>query len=214
MSDRTAGGLAGTAIGVGALVGGIAIATVMSGRDRKTFRDTPRYVRDDKRDGLTVTGRTVTIAKPRREIYDFWRDFSNLPQIMENLEEVRPADGGTSIWVVKSPGGAVELQTEVTQDQPGELIAWRSVEGSDIETTGEVRFEDAPGERGTRVTLMIEYKPPVGELGRLAAKLLRREPEIQAWHALKRLKMHLETGEIATSARQRENADTNERETN
>ncbi|MBY0345179.1 MAG: hypothetical protein K2Q29_15115, partial [Sphingomonadales bacterium] len=79
----------------------------------------------------------------------------------------------------------------------------RSTEDSDIDTEGRVTFEDAPGERGTRVSLIIAYKPKGGILGDTVAKLMRRSPELQGRHDLKRFKMLMETGEIATSARTR-----------
>ena len=79
-----------------------------------------------------------------------------------------------------------------------------AVPGSQIDTEGRVSFEDAPGERGTRVTLIIAYQPPGGALGKGLAKLFGREPAIQARHDLKRFKMLMETGEIATSAPRRE----------
>jgi uncharacterized membrane protein len=50
----------------------------------------------------------------------------------------------------------------------------------------------------------VAYKPPAGELGRLVAKLFQREPEVQARHDLKRFKMLMEAGEIATSARRKD----------
>ena len=77
-------------------------------------------------------------------------------------------------------------------------------DGTEIETSGKVRFEDAPGERGTRVSLVMAYDPPAGALGRAVAKLFLREPQVQARHDLKRFKMLMETGEIATSARTRD----------
>ena len=76
--------------------------------------------------------------------------------------------------------------------------------GLNLVTEGRVTFKDAPGERGTRVGLIIAYQPPGGELGRVLAKLFLREPEIQARHDLKRFKMLMETGEIATSATRRD----------
>lgn len=207
MDDGNEKGIAAAAIGIGVALGGIALASFMSGRDRQREGDAPRHVRKSSSGGYAIAGRTVTIAKPRREIYDFWRDFSNLPKVMENVEKIREKGNDRSVWVIKAPAGyTVEVETEVTEDRPGEVIAWRSVEGSDIATRGEVRLREAPGERGTRVTLVVEYDPPVGELGRRAAKLFQREPQIQARHDLKRLKMYLETGEIATSARRKENA--------
>ena len=207
MNDNDDKGLARAAVGIGLALGGIALAGFMSSRQKQNAGDAPRHVRKSNEDGYAITGRTVTIAKPRDEIYKFWRDFSNLPKVMENVEEVRSTTDKRSVWVIKAPAGqTVEVETEVTQDTSGEIIAWESVEGSDISTRGEMRLADAPGDRGTRVTLVVEYDPPAGELGRLAAKLFQREPQIQARHDLKRLKMYMETGEIATSARRKEDA--------
>ena len=46
----------------------------------------------------------------------------------------------------------------------------------------------------------MEYDAPGGAIGRGIAKAFLREPEVQARHDLKRFKMLMETGEIATSA--------------
>jgi uncharacterized membrane protein len=48
----------------------------------------------------------VTINRPAEELYRFWREFSNLPRFMENIEAVTDAGGGRSHWVVKSPDGS------------------------------------------------------------------------------------------------------------
>ncbi len=146
----------------------------------------------------------MTIRKPRTELYAYWRDFDKLPLFMENVETIR-AEGDHRVWVIKAPAGqTVEAKTEIAEDIAGKRIAWRSVEGSDIATTGSVEFTDAPGNRGTRVTLVMAYDPPAGELGRLIAKLFQREPEVQARHDLKRFKALMETGEIATSANRKD----------
>lgn len=152
-----------------------------------------------------VIGRTVTIGRPREELFAFWRDFQNLPRFMENVVAVSPkGENGRAVWTIKAPGGrTVDVETQIAREEPGSLIAWRSVPGSDIDTEGRVKFTDAPGERGTRVEAIIAYKPPAGELGRALAKLFLREPEVQARHDLKRFKMLMETGEIATSARRK-----------
>ena len=121
------------------------------------------------------------------------------------MVEVDDSGSGRSTWHIKAPAGrTVSVRTEIESEEDGKLIAWRSVEGSDIETEGRVTFEDAPGERGTRVRLTIAYKPPAGVLGKAVAKAFLREPAIQARHDLKRFKMLMETGEIATSARRRD----------
>lgn len=198
---KTIAGLAATlgAVGVGAFITAKAKATPPSPDDA------PDYTGRNRNGEMDVTGRTVTIGKPREKLYAFWRDFSNLPQVMENLLEVTPlAEKSRSTWRIRAPaGGVVDVVTEVTEDREGEVIAWKSVEGSEIETEGRVTFADAPGERGTRVTLVVKYKPPAGAMGKIFAKAFMREPTIQSRHDLKRFKMLKETGEIATSARTR-----------
>ena len=85
------------------------------------------------RDEGAIVGRTVTINRPRDEIYAFWRDFSNLAPVMENVERIDVVDDRRSHWVVKAPAGkTVEWDSVVTEDEPGRLIAWQSVEGADV----------------------------------------------------------------------------------
>jgi len=194
--------------GIGLALGAAALGAYLSTRKPRDWNgdDGPGFTQRRSFGHYDVTGRTVTIRKPREELYAFWRNFQNLPQVMENLESVRPSGTeGRSIWTIKAPGGrTVDVETEIAREVENELIAWRSVEGSEIETEGRVTFEDAPGDRGTRVGLIIAYHPPGGEVGRLLAKTFLREPAVQARHDLKRLKMLMETGEIATSARRRD----------
>jgi uncharacterized membrane protein len=161
--------------------------------------DTAREATDG--DEKAIVGRTVTINRPRDEIYSFWRDFSNLATIMDNVERIDVLDHGRSHWVVKAPAGrTVEWDAIVTEDQPGRLIAWQSDEGADIRSSGRVEFLDAPPGRGTMVRATIAYDPPGGTIGEWIAKLFQREPNVQARRDLRRLKQYLETGEITTSA--------------
>lgn len=153
----------------------------------------------------TVVGRTVTIDRPRNEIYRFWRDFRNLPSFMENVKAVSDLGNGRWKWTIAAPGGfEANVISRVVSDRENELLSWRSTDESDIDTEGHVSFSEAPGGRGTAVEAVVAYKPPGGQLGRLIATLYRREPAVQGRHELKRLKMLMETGEIATARNHRE----------
>lgn len=203
------GGVPGSALlGLGlalAAGGALGYMALRQGSEARPPDDAPRRSsRGSAREGRrALVGRVVTINRPRDELYRYWRDFGNLASFMEAVESVRTEGERRQVWTLQVPGGSATLRTEITEDREGEVIAWRSVEGSDIETRGHVRFEDAPGGRGTRVEAEIAYKPPAGELGRLAAKLFQREPAIQARRELKRFKMLMETGEIATAENRR-----------
>lgn len=152
-------------------------------------------------EGDAVVGKTVTIARPRQELYDYWRALEKLPSFMDNVEAIQDLGGGRYHWTVKAPAGrTVEWTARITEDVPGELIAWTSEEGADVPNSGRIEFRDAPGGRGTWVSATILYDPPAGVIGKVIAKLFQREPAIQARRDLRRFKQLMETGEIATAA--------------
>ena len=158
--------------------------------------------------GDALAAKTVTINRPRQEIYDFWRDVSNLPRVMDNVVSVERLDERRSRWTVKAPaGGTVEWTSTITEDRPGESIAWASEEGADVPNSGRIEFRDAPGGRGSWVSATILYDPPAGIIGKVIAKMFQREPAIQARRDLRRLKQLMETGEIATAARTKRQAE-------
>jgi uncharacterized membrane protein len=144
--------------------------------------------------------KSIIIGRPAEEIYRFWRDFKNLSRVMDHLESVEIIDNKRSRWVAKGPGGKrVQWEADITEDRPNELIAWRSIEGSTVETSGSVRFEPAPAGRGTLVRVALNYRPPAGLLGATIAKLMGEEPGLQLEEDLRRLKQIMETGEIITT---------------
>jgi uncharacterized membrane protein len=154
----------------------------------------------DARKGDVLVGRTVTIDKPREELYAFWRDFSNLPRFMHHIRSVTESSAGRSHWVVEAPGGkSVEWDSEITDDRPGQAIAWRSLPEAGVRNSGRVEFADSPDGRGSIVRVTLAYDPPGGTVGKVIAKLFQEEPEIQARRDLRRFKQLMETGEVSTA---------------
>jgi uncharacterized membrane protein len=144
--------------------------------------------------------KSVTINKSPEELYRFWRSFENLPRFMNHLESVKETGEGRSHWVAKAPAGkTVEWDAEIYNEKENELIAWRSLEGSDVDNAGSVRFEPAPGGRGTVVRVTLKYDPPGGIIGATIAKLFGEEPSQQIEEDLHRFKQVMETGETATT---------------
>ena len=104
----------------------------------------------DPDDSGDLIGRTVTINVPRQALYAFWRDFRNLPTTMPNLESVTVQSDTRSHWVVKGPTSEpIEWHAEIVEDRLGEMLSWRTLEGSNVPNQGEVHFCDAPAGRGT-----------------------------------------------------------------
>lgn len=144
--------------------------------------------------------KTVTVMRPRGEVFAFWREFENLPNFMHHLQSVDEIGGGRTHWVVRAPAGAeVEWDAEIVAEREHEFISWRSVEGSDIQNEGTVRFKDAPVDRGTEVSVDLLYDAPAGAAGAALAKLFGEEPAQQLTDDLRRFKQVMETGEVLRS---------------
>jgi uncharacterized membrane protein len=160
-------------------------------------RDGQGYAVDQHR-GIKVD-KSITINKSAEELYSFWRDFENLPQIMSHLESVTDYGRGRSHWVAKGPMGMdINWDAEMVGDIPNRMISWRSLEGARVPNAGSVRFNEAPG-RGTEITVSLKYNPPGGRIGAAIARLFGEEPHMQIDEDLRRFKQKLETGEIATT---------------
>ena len=149
--------------------------------------------------GIHAKGTCIVNQSPE-EVYAFWRNFQNLPRFMRHLESVTELGEGRSHWVAKGPAGmSVEWDATIVADVPGEVITWRSLENSDVDNAGAVRFERAPGNRGTIIKVNLEYNPIGGAIGSTVAKLFGEEPEQQLNDDLRRFKQVMEVGEVVVS---------------
>ena len=149
--------------------------------------------------GVHATASCIIDRNPD-EVYTFFRNFRNLPRFMEHLESVEETGEGRSHWVARGPAGMnVEWDAIIVADDPGRVITWRSLEDADVDNAGAVRFEAAPGGRGTILKVNLQYNPPAGVVGATVAKLFGEEPNQQLKDDLRRLKQVLEVGEVAIS---------------
>jgi uncharacterized membrane protein len=189
-----------------AAIGGYVISRGISGRCQlyqalgidgtQTGRAEPR---DFFERGIHVS-KSVTINKPARELFDYWRDLTNLPRIMSHLKSVDVIDDCRSHWVTAGPmGSSIEWDAEIINEEPHELIAWRSLADAEVDNAGSVRFVPAPGDRGTEVRVELEYIPRAGKLGAVIAKLFGKEPGQQIAEDLRQFKQLMETGEVPTT---------------
>jgi uncharacterized membrane protein len=143
--------------------------------------------------------KSVTINASPEQIYAFWRNFENLPRFMHNLDRVEIKGGNRSHWWTKGPAGStVDWEAEIINEVPNELIGWRSIEGSKVDNAGSVHFKPVLGGRGTELKVVLRYDPPAGVLGARISRILGEDPAANVQEDLRRLKMLIETGEIAT----------------
>lgn len=127
--------------------------------------------------GIKVEKR-VFVRRPATELFRTWRNFENLPLFMEHIEAIEVTSDTRSHWIARGPAGSrVEWDAEIINEHPGEMIAWRSLEGADVDHAGTVRFESVEG--GTDVRVSIEYDAPGGLMGSFVSRLFHAEPAQQ-----------------------------------
>lgn len=137
----------------------------------------------------------ITVNKPRKEVYEFWRNLENLPKIMDHIIKVKILDEKTSEWQAKMPGGIgkVSWKSEITNDIKNEFISWQSIPNSTIENIGSVGFKDA-GEFGTDIQVDITYRAPLGTAGKRIAMMLNPVFEVMVIADIKDFKHIIEEG--------------------
>lgn len=144
--------------------------------------------------------RSIVIAKPPQDLYQFWRNLENLPRFMHHLDSVKEIDNKHSHWVAVAPAGRrVGWRAEIINEVENELIAWRSLKGADVDNAGSVHFRALDGGMSTEVKVALQYNPPWGSVGAIVAKLFGEEPSQQIDQDLRRFKELMESGDGASS---------------
>jgi uncharacterized membrane protein len=188
----------GRTMGAFAVVAAItAVDIAASLRETSRQRQMPRAMATARAEPLIE--HTIAINRSQQECYAFWRDVTNIPKFSPLIESVTTLDERRSHWVLRGLGGKkVEWDSEITTDVPGERIAWHSLSGA-LKHAGVVRFERAPGGRGTFVSAMMHYRVPGGRLAAGLAKIVGKDPNHQVREDLRRFKNLIETGEVPST---------------
>ncbi len=146
---------------------------------------------------------SFTVNVPQEEAYRFWLNLENLPRFMSHLESVHDLGNGKSEWVARGPlQMPIKWTAQVVDNREGQWLVWRSEPNSVLPNSGSVQFRRAPGNRGTEVTVAMQYMPPAGPLGKAFAKLFGKDPSQAIYEDLRHFKQLMEAGEIATTVGQ------------
>lgn len=143
---------------------------------------------------------TFLVNASREQCYSMWRDFENLPRFMRHLKKVKVIDGRRSEWTALGPlDQPVYWSAEITEDLPNQRIGWRSLPGSDIDTSGFVDFRPDPLGRGTYVNAVMRYAAKGGQLAKFVASAFGKHPEFMVREDVRRFKALIEAGEVPTT---------------
>lgn len=161
-------------------------------------------------DGERITA-AITIQKSAREIYALWSGLTGLPRFVRGIEKVIAGTGSVVDFQAREePASAatVSWQAEIINEQPGRMIAWRSVGAPEVPNAGSVSLRELPYSRGTEVRVIIEYIPPKGALLQRLDKAMGQDPKAFLQMTMFRFRQLLEAGEMATTEGQPAGRDT------
>jgi uncharacterized membrane protein len=126
------------------------------------------------KDGKIWARTSVIVQANAEELYALWRDVESAPKWQEQITSVRQTGDVTSHWIMESDGQKIEWDSEILADEPGKRIAWRSIAG-DSSNAGDVIFDPAPGDRGTLVTVLQEFR--IGKIANAWETVVGRNPK-------------------------------------
>ncbi len=142
--------------------------------------------------------KSVTINRPVDEVFNFYRDFRNLPKFLGDVMMIEPIGPKTTKWTIEGPlHVTTHWTTEVTDEHENSLIAYQTVTSSRMTTRWEIYFSAGalPGETVVREVMKV----PFGELGQIALDLIGKPPAEEIQANLLRLKELLETGKVTNT---------------
>lgn len=127
---------------------------------------------------------SVRVEANQNATWTYVSNYQNFDQIMSNVKEVKMLSSDTSEWHMSGPLGIpVSWQAITSANEAPSHLAWQSVKGS-IDTTGFIKVE--PEGTGSKVTVHVEYVPPLGALGEMFASIFK-DPQKMLEHDLEKL---------------------------
>lgn len=142
----------------------------------------------------------LTIERPVDELFSYWQRLDNLPSFLRHVDAVERLDDRISRWSVRLPTGIhLSWRAEIVDERENELIAWQSVENSDIYNEGFVTFRPVYGGEATEMHVRILYRPPAGGVGARIASFFEHLQEQYVREDLRSFKHLMEAGELPTT---------------
>jgi uncharacterized membrane protein len=201
----TGSSLVAAGIRKGSLLGGILAAAGGALLYRAAARPAPDFM--DRRPAFArgvMVKKAIQVDSSPEECYRFWRELEKLSEFMDRVQSVRVVSDTRSRWVARAVGGtSIEWDAQIVKDVPNQMIGWRSLPGSALQTAGSVRFE--PDNGATKVSVTFKYDPPAGKIGAAVAELFGDSPSKQIGEELRGFKtlMEKKTASPLSSAAER-----------
>jgi uncharacterized membrane protein len=105
---------------------------------------------------VSTIQQSIDVEVPVSTAYNQWTQFESFPQFMDGVDQVRQVSDTRTHWLISIAGVKSEFDAEITEQEPDQRIAWRSVDGTGH--AGVVTFHKLTDD-SSRVMLQIDTEP-------------------------------------------------------
>jgi uncharacterized membrane protein len=99
---------------------------------------------------------SIEVQVPVQQAYNQWTQFEEFPKFMDGIQSVQQLDETHVEWVAEIRGESRQWTTEITEQQPDEKVAWKTIDG-EVRNDGVVTFEQL-GNNQTRVNVEMDVE--------------------------------------------------------
>jgi uncharacterized membrane protein len=146
--------------------------------------------------------RTVTIARPRAEVFGH---LHNLEHVFRNVPEIRnfrQRPDAVDFTFVSPTGAVCALHFDVYIVEAERYVAWHCEMNGEETAQGFIVFADAPAGRGTEVTVALWHSRSTSSSLSAALRLLVNSMDRALRKFMRTAKQVIETGHVASAQRQ------------
>ena len=151
-----------------------------------------------------IVRQSITIGRSAVDLSLMWRNPDVIARVIEPFGDVEILGTDHLRWKLSALGSTIAVECTLAEERSGELVHWKSTPTSGFRVDERMRFQPAPQDRGTEVTLEYDVdlsRVPAGTtLGSLASHFEGAE-HVAIRKVLHNFKSLAETGEIPTLER-------------
>lgn len=141
----------------------------------------------------------MTIERGISDVFNFYRDFRNLPRFLGDVMASEQTGPGTVRWTIQGPLRVrLTATVRLIEVRTNQLLRYETTTMPGARTHWTVRF--TPGSDPGRTEVHEVLETPFGRLGRIALALAGKPPAAEVAANLRRLKQLMETGEVTDTA--------------
>ena len=156
--------------------------------------------RDAGWDRSKAVSRSITIRRPRAEVFAFFLKPEYLARLMPWVQHAESIDEQNSRWValgpLEKPLSWIIKQNVIQRDQ---ALQWDTSYQGPWRHRIAATFTDAPQGQGTEVKVILAVEPFPGNAAYALAGAIARFSDRALLNLLRQVKQQMETGEVATN---------------